>query len=352
MHGVWPDRWMEAGHAHEALRHSVRQTNRAKAVRLTNSASMSIATLKSTPIADAEVSVVILTKDAGPGWRSVLEAVTTQILCSTYEVIIIDSTSADNTTEVSQAFPVTLYQIPAESFGHGTTRNLGARLANGRTIVFLSQDAIPSNGYWLREHLSGLQRHRVAGAFGRQLPRPEARPTEKFSYSMDYPDYDFLIDKHSAPHHSVIFSDVNAAIPKNIILMYPFPDDIIASEDAHWANRVLTQGYDIAYTAAASVVHSHSYSLATIFQLNFDQGVGHAHELPYSTQLGRRSMGRSRDKVRYLIENHQRKWIPYAIVVDALRLVAIVLGRNHRYLPLSAKVRLGKLHYFWTRLDS
>jgi rhamnosyltransferase len=310
---------------------------------------MSIATIKSTPVADPEVSVVLLTKNAGPGWRSVLEAVTTQILCSPYEVLIIDSTSTDNTIEISKTFPVTIYQIPTESFGHGQTRNLGARLGNGNTIVFLTQDAMPGNAYWLREHLHGLRRDSVAGVFGRQIPRPDARPTEQFSYSMDYPDYDFTIDKNSAMLHSVIFSDVNASIRRSILLLYPFPDDIIASEDVQWASMILRNGYDIAYSSAASVIHSHSYSLATIFQVNFDQGVGHGHAPSLNTQLGKRSILRFHDKLVYLISRHEFRWVMYAIVVDVLRGAAIWLGMHHRYLPGFAKARLGKLHYFWTR---
>ena len=313
-----------------------------------NTAVGSARLLQESPRPSEDVSVVLLTKNAGAHFREVLDVVCRQVLDRPYEVVIVDSTSSDTTTAIAKEFPVTVYQIPALDFGHGKTRNLGARLANGEIIVFLTQDAIPCGNYWLREHLRRLAGERVAGVFGRQLPHPRSRPTDDFSYSRDYPAHDALINSENADQYSVVFSDVNSAIRKSLLLRFPFPDDIIVSEDVYWASKVMSEGFSIAYSSRAAVVHSHSYSLATVFQLSFDQGVGHTQCHALTSPIGSRSFKRLQEKLLYLISKHALRWIPYAIVVDALRFVALWLGMHHRFLPVSVKLRIGKLHSFWS----
>lgn len=310
--------------------------------------SESARTIHEPQVLSEDVSVVLLTRNAGAHLREVLDMVCRQVLDRSYEVLIVDSTSTDNTTTIARDFPVRVCQIPAPDFGHGKTRNLGASLANGAIVVFLTQDAIPCDRYWLREHLRRFTSERVAGVFGRQLAHSWSRPTDAFSYSRDYPARDAVINSENANQYSVIFSDVNSAIRKSLLLMYPFPDDIIVSEDFYWASRVMSEGYNIAYSASAAVLHSHSYSLATIFRLNFDQGVGNAHSHIMSSPLCPRSFQRFNEKILYLMSINAKRWIPYAILSDALRFIALWLGMHHRYLPVSVKAKIGKLHSYWT----
>jgi rhamnosyltransferase len=37
---------------------------------------------------------------------------------------------------------VKIVKIKAEEFGHGKTRNLGAKLAKGKYVIYITQDAI------------------------------------------------------------------------------------------------------------------------------------------------------------------------------------------------------------------
>ena len=295
----------------------------------------------------ARASVVILTKNAGNGFRQVMDVVSSQTLVGSYEVVVIDSGSIDSTIETARGFDACIYQIRPSDFGHGRTRNLGAQLANGEIVVFLTQDALPRNGRWLHEHLRCFTREHVAGAFGRQVPNVGALPTDAFSYSKDYPERDFVITAMNAHRYSVIFSDVNSSIRRELLLTYPFPDHIIVGEDAYWANMVVGRGFSIMYSAAATVVHSHDYSLAAVLQLNFDRGVGHRQIQIAGSPLGTRSLRRFTEKIAYLRGSNAKRWIPYAILVDSLRAVALFLGMHHEWLPVFLKRRIGQLHYFW-----
>ena len=119
------------------------------------------------------VSVVIPVKDGAERLEEVLAAVRAQ---GDVELIVIDSGSHDRSPEISRAAGVELIEIPPEDFGHGRTRNLGAERSSGDLICFLTQDAVPVDG-WL-----GAYRHaftldeRVGAAFGPHLPHPDTSP--------------------------------------------------------------------------------------------------------------------------------------------------------------------------------
>ena len=62
----------------------------------------------------------------------------------------------------------------AQEFGHGKTRNYGASKGSGTFIVFLTQDALPVDEFWLENLLNAMQLDENAvGGFGRHLPYPK-----------------------------------------------------------------------------------------------------------------------------------------------------------------------------------
>ena len=105
-----------------------------------------------------------------------------------YELIVIDDASMGNTLEYAKRYPIKIFKILRSKFGHGKTRNLGAKLARGEYLVCITQDAIPANNNWLANLLVNLKKEDVAGAFGRQLPNKTADPLDVFNYNKDYPN--------------------------------------------------------------------------------------------------------------------------------------------------------------------
>ena len=120
----------------------------------------------------SSVSVVIPVKDGEERLEEVLAAVRAQ---GDLELIVIDSGSRDNSREIARAAGADLVEIPPEEFGHGRTRNLGAERASGDLICFLTQDAVPQEG-WLDAYRDAFSLdERVGAAFGPHLPFPAAR---------------------------------------------------------------------------------------------------------------------------------------------------------------------------------
>ena len=133
------------------------------------------------------------------------------------EVVVVDSGSTDGSPERARAAGAVVHEIPAEAFGHGRTRNLGVELARGETVVFTSQDAVADNADWLARLVAAARSGPdVAGAYGRQLPHPGARPPERFFLDFLYgPDHRIqrVIDGAELTFENRVVSIVSSAGP-------------------------------------------------------------------------------------------------------------------------------------------
>ena len=231
-----------------------------------------------------EVSVVIPVYNGERYLAEVLEAVFSQETGFSFEVIIIDSGSSDRSLDVAGGFPVRLHRIPNEEFGHGRTRNLGARLAAGRYVVFISQDATPAHRRWLENLVGSVAKDAgVAGAYSRHLPRPDCNPIERREILSGTPpvsslrkvDFDDEFQRKNYEQHwaqYMVFSDVSSCIRKEVIERLPFNEDIVMSEDHEWCKRAVEAGYAVAYTAESAVYHSHNHPIRTAYRRFFDYG--------------------------------------------------------------------------------
>src|SRR5882762_3809545 len=161
-----------------------------------------------------DTSILILTKNGGQEFARCLEAIYDQTLISQSEVIVVDSGSTDETLETVRRFPVCLRQIPPESFHHARTRNLIASLAKAETLVFLSQDAIPSSNSWLQAMVANFADPTVGAVYGRQIPKQGSSLERQDALDTVYGAQ--RVVKDPAQHNGLgyrfyHFSDVNAA---------------------------------------------------------------------------------------------------------------------------------------------
>lgn len=221
-------------------------------------------------------SIVILTKNGEKYFRSLLDGLYCQKGIDRAEVIVIDSGSSDATLNIAVDFPgVRLFKIPPHEFGHGKTRNLAARLAGGKYLVYLPQDATPVGRDWLANLLQPFDNAAVAGVFGRQRARPDASPMEALFLSRTYherPEIRALGEGDAVSLARCFFSTVSGAVRAATWARHPFREDVIMSEDQAWAVDVMRAGHSIAYQPSAQVLHSHHYGVADIFRRNFDSG--------------------------------------------------------------------------------
>jgi rhamnosyltransferase len=304
------------------------------------------------------ISIVIPVKNGGSDLVRLLDGIASQLLDDgeEVEIVVVDSGSSDGSVELARSRGALVREIPAREFNHGSARNLGASLSHGQLLVFISQDAYPVDARWLeRLRAPLLSDESVGGVYGRQLAHHGARPPECYFL-------DFLYGPEgrrqsiSAPSEltmdTTLFSNVNSMIRRELWERHPFVEDIIMSEDQDWARRVLLEGRAIVYEPAAAVRHSHDYSLVSAFKRFFDSGASAdraylAGERESSRALRSAALRYARGELSWLWRTGQRRWIAYAAVYEGVKGVGLLLGANHRRLPLQLKRRFSALPDFW-----
>ena len=226
-------------------------------------------------------TVVVLVKDGARDLPALADALDAQDLEGGLEVLAIDSGSTDGSGEILEARGARVIGVPAASFDHGATRNLGAREARGDTVVFLSQDALPKDARFIRTLVEALERdERLAGAFARQMPRAGADPLTRRDLqgwvaarsearAVFLPAPETLLALSPLERHRLLaFDDVASAVRREVLVAHPF-ERTRFGEDVEWAQRVLRLGFGIAYVPEAVVFHSHSRTARGLFRRNY-----------------------------------------------------------------------------------
>ena len=232
-----------------------------------------------------DISIVIPTKNGGKLLDDVLKMIFAQKTSYSYEVICVDSGSSDNTIDIIKQYEIRLYEIKPEEFGHGRTRNYGASLGTGEFIVFITQDALPYDEYWLQNFIDAMKSDdNIAGGFGKHYPYPDCNlpdqnmlinhfasfgETNKEFYLTDS-NRDRYYNEESFRQHMAFFSDNNSCLRRSVWESIPY-DDVEFAEDQFWARKILEAGYKKIYCPTAAVYHSHNYELNTYKQRYYDE---------------------------------------------------------------------------------
>lgn len=302
----------------------------------------------------ADVSLVLLTKNGGALFEQMLAGLFDCHGISEAEVLMIDSGSTDSTLQDAARYPtLRVHRIPPAEFGHGKTRNLGARMSSRPFVVYLVQDAIPSARDFITQLIAPLGDKQVAGVYGRQLPGPDTSNVERMFLARTYPDRrEVRARTGSGPIgiHDMFFSNVASAIRREVWERIPFDESLIMSEDQMWAKQVLLAGYRLVYEPKAAVFHSHRYPLKEVFKRNFDSGaslVGISEDAFLSNlSYELRYLGSS---IARLARGGHLLTIPQLLAYEAARVAGFAAGQRERMLPRQIKRALSMHKYYWAK---
>lgn len=252
------------------------------------------------------------------------------------EVIVVDSESDDGTAEVAASLGCIVQRIARGEFDHGGTRNLAVDMSSGDILVFLTQDALPVCEEFLARLIAPIDGRITAAAYARQVPAPEATPTEVFARLYNYPPESSM--RHSSRVErrtlkTLFFSNTASAISRDCFeKVGRFPAPVPTNEDMLLCARLMDAGYQIAYVAEAEVIHSHEFSLAEVFRRYFRMGtVAREYQATLSVE---RNAGEGLEFVRRQIAYLQRigrpELIPGAVVEAAVKALAFYSGHAWR----------------------
>jgi len=300
------------------------------------------------------LSVLLLTKNGSRDLVHLLPAVFQQRGIGPFEVVVVDSGSTDGTISLVQKFPVRLQQISPEAFHHARTRNLAATLAAGDILVFLSQDAIPASDLWLNKLIANFDDPKVGAVYGRQIPKEAAFSERKDTLDIVYGSQKFVKDpahRNGLGYRFYHFSDVNAAIRRNVWRATPFPEELKVFEDLGIAKRMLDAGWKIVYEPEAAVLHSHNYRTKGLFQRYFDIGctlkqleIWDAHGTKKS--LWRDALKMFSKTLRHTRNPSEERPLLQALRQDVAKSVGLFLGLHEAYLPVALKRHLSAFQLF------
>jgi rhamnosyltransferase len=300
-----------------------------------------------------DVTIVIPTKNAGSLLDKVLHEVFTQETQYKYEVICVDSGSKDETINIIKKYPCKLFEIPADEFGHGKTRNYGASKGTGEYIIFITQDALPASKKWLQNFIDAMKSDpEIVGGFGIHYTYPDCNIIDKRDLYHHFKNFGEdntifqLTDENrerynteeAYRHFIVFFSDNNSCIRRDIFEKYPYKD-VNFSEDQIWAREMIEKGFKKLYCPFAPVYHSHNFKLSTYFTRYYDEykGLYKLHGFLISTswlkipfQIAKHIL----DDARYIRRQNMKKtekvyWVRYSICRNFSRYVGGYLGGRY-----------------------
>lgn len=299
------------------------------------------------------VTLIVPTYQAGSIWIEWLSAIKMQIVKPS-QIVMIDSSSQDQTVALSQDAGITPIIISSSDFNHGGTRNLAVEKALASDIlIFLTQDAVLNGPQAVSEIIKVFDDPEISAVCGRQLPHYDANPLAIHARIFNYPSVSRIKSATDIPEFGLkvaFMSNSFSAYRRDVFeKLGRFPEHTILAEDMYMASKMILAGYKVAYCAEAAVRHSHNYTPWEEFRRYFDIGVFHACEPWIQEKLG----GASGEGLRFVkselsyLWRHAPMWILRALLTTACKLVGYKLGKSYKKLPKSWRPKLSMYKSYW-----
>ena len=282
----------------------------------------------------------IPTYNAGNLWNKWIKAYESQSVTAD-QVIVIDSSSSDDTVKLAKDAMFSVFSIPQSEFNHGGTRNQAVRFAENFAdiLVFMTQDAILASPDSLEKLLVPFSDPEVAAVCGRQLPHHNATPLAAHTRYFNYPPESSLRTLADIPALGIKTAFMSNSFAAYRLSVFEelggFPDNTILAEDMYLTAKMILSGYKVAYCAEAKVFHSHNYTLKQEFQRYFDTGVFQQEQKWIQQKFGRAASEGKRFVLSELkfLSIKSPLLIPKAILSTLAKLIGFKLGYYYYMLP-------------------
>lgn len=193
------------------------------------------------------ISVIVRVRNEENWLRHCLKGIREQVGVET-EIIIVDNRSSDKSVEVAKRFGVDEI-VEIEDYAPGRALNAGIGSSHGEFLAFISGHCIPADPTWLLSLWRQLEDHRVAGAYGRQLPMSFTEPIDRNDLMMAFGAEPRIQKK------DWFFHNANSMIRRSVWEKFSFSEEAQTIEDRLWAKQVIEAGFWISYCPEARVYH-------------------------------------------------------------------------------------------------
>lgn len=243
--------------------------------------------------------------------------------------------------------------IEKKDFDHGGTRNQGAALSKEEFMLFMTQDAVPTDDFLIERLMEAMMEETVGTAYARQLPNDEVGIIEHYTRQFNYPHTSLKKSKEDLPRMGIktyFCSNVCAMYRKSVYEeMGGFVRHTIFNEDMIMAAHVINAGYKIAYVADARVVHAHKYSYRQQFTRNFDLAVSQRQyrEIFDGVRSESEGMRLVKDTMKYLLKKGKWYLIPDLIFQSGFKFLGYRFGKKYDKLPLWMVRKMSMNKSYW-----
>lgn len=223
------------------------------------------------------VSVVIPTKNGGAIFERLMAQLVNQLGIAWMEIIVVDSGSTDRTVELVRHFGGSVIEIKPEEFSHSYARNLGAEHAQGDYILFMTQDAVPTDDYWLYKFITPLVEGKASAASAME----QQEDYGDLKYKIDNWSHNRYLGVHdrdklgSLPksgdweklRKNAQLADVSCLVRKDVFDRHGYQGDF--AEDLRLGIEILREGGHVALLSSVRVTHAHSRIASYYMKRNY-----------------------------------------------------------------------------------
>lgn len=193
------------------------------------------------------------------------------------QIILVDSGSTDRTVEIAEAVGADVVRISPQEFTFGRSLNVGVRAAKADLLLIASAHVYPVYPDWIERMLEPFADERIALVYGKQRGVATSQFSEQQIFTHWYPEESQKIQDHP------FCNNANSAIRKALWNEHAYDESLPGLEDLEWAQWAFDQGYRIAYSAEAEIIHVHSESWQGIHKRYTREGMAFKQIYPHAT---------------------------------------------------------------------
>lgn len=220
-------------------------------------------------------SIIIVTYNNLKCTQRCLESIFEKTAYFSYEIIIVDNNSTDNTRryllKLQDKHDNIKLILNEENLGFAKANNIGINEASGEYIIILNNDTIVTRG-WLSGLIKHLERNQTLGLLGPVTNSISNRAQIKVDYTK-IEDMENFAKKNRNAHINELYTDINVIAMFCLALrrevyeeIGPLDETFTVGmfEDDDYSYRAIKKGYEI---ACADDVFIHHYGGASFFKL-------------------------------------------------------------------------------------
>lgn len=278
------------------------------------------------------VSIIIPTYNAGTEFEKLALMIKKQT-ADIKQVLVIDSSSTDETVSIGNKYGYTVEIIPKSEFGHGKTRQYALKKVKTEIVVFLTQDALLYDEFSVENLVECLiSDEKIAAVYGRQLPYEKTGILGEFARFYNYPSISKINnfdDRKDKGIKTAFLSDSFSAYKKTLLNKIGGFPDVNFGEDTYVAAKLLMNGYKTAYCAEAKVYHSHGYSLLQDYKRSKEIGQFHKQEKWLLENFGKAEGEGLKfiiNEAKYLVKNGRFYYLPIAFLHNVVKYLGYKMG--------------------------